>query len=80
MRLFFHFISFFLLFLYYVFVVKVQEPVWSASYDVNKTINNHTTSFTPSWEKSNSPKPEPILSPRSTWDESKAEQYLPSDT
>ena len=46
MGLFFLFFFFFLFFLYYVFVVKVQEPVWSASYDVNKTINNHTTSFT----------------------------------
>jgi len=29
---------FFLFFLNHVFVVKVQESVWSASYDENKTI------------------------------------------
>jgi len=58
--------SFFFFFFYHVFVVKVQETAWSASYGVNKTINNPTTRFTPSWEKSNRSKPEPTLPPRST--------------
>ena len=31
-------VFFFSFFLYHVFIVKVQEPVWSTSYDVNKTI------------------------------------------
>jgi len=67
---FFFFLSFLsLLFFFYhhVFVVKVQETAWSTSYGVNKTINNPTTSFTPSLEKSNPSNPEPILPPRSTY-------------
>ena len=31
-----------------------------------KPVNNPTTRFTPSWEKSNPSKPEPILLPYST--------------
>jgi len=38
------------LFVNHVFVVKVQEPVLRASYDVNKTINNPTAGFTSSWD------------------------------
>jgi len=57
---------FFLFFFYHVFVVKVQETAWSASYGVNKTVIPTTTRFTPSWEKSNPSNPEPILPPRST--------------
>jgi len=45
-----------------------------------KPVNNPTTRFTPSWEKSNPSSPEPILPPNSTQDESKTEQYLPPDT
>ena len=60
------FFFFFFFFLSHVFVVKVQETAWSASYGVNKTITNPTTRFTPSWEKSNPSNPEPILPPRST--------------
>jgi len=57
--------AFFLFFIFYnhVFVVKVQETAWSASYSVNKTINNPTTCFTPLSEKSNPSKPEPIPPP-----------------
>ena len=36
------------LFLYHVFIVKVQETAWSAGNDINKTINNPTTGFTTS--------------------------------
>jgi len=66
--LFFYFFIFLFFYFFYnlVFVVKVQETAWSASYGVNKTINNPTSRFTPSWEKSNPSKPEPILPPRST--------------
>jgi len=39
------------IFLNYVFIVKVQETAGSASYGVNKTINNPTAHFTLSWEK-----------------------------
>ena len=63
--IFFYFFIF-LFFYHHVFVVKVQETAWSASYGVNKTINNPTTRFTPSWEKSNPSNPAPILPPRST--------------
>jgi len=56
----------FFFFFDHVFVVKVQETAWSASYGVNKTINNPTTRITPSWEKSNPSKPEHILPPHST--------------
>ena len=59
----FFFFSFFLFFYYHVFVVKVQETAWSATYGVNKTINNPMTCFTPSSEKSNTSKPEPIPPP-----------------
>jgi len=38
---------FFSFFYHHVFVVKVQETTWSASYGVNKTINNLMTRFTP---------------------------------
>jgi len=62
----FFFLAFFLGFFYHVFVVKVQETAWSASYGVNKTLIPTTTRFTPSWEKSNPSNPEPILPPRST--------------
>jgi len=61
----FFFIFLFFIF-YHVFVVKVQETAWSASYGVNKTITNPTTRYTPSWEKSNPSNPEPIPPPRST--------------
>jgi len=50
----------------HVFVVKVQETAWSASYDVNKTINNLTTRFTPSWEKSTPSNPKHTTPPNST--------------
>jgi len=60
------FILFYFIFFIQVFVVKVQETAWSASYGVNKTINNPTTRFTPSWEKSNPSNPAPIPPPRST--------------
>ena len=74
------FIFFYFVFVNNVFVVKVQETVWSAGYGVNKTVIPTTTRFTPSWEKSNSSEPEHTLPPNSTLDESKTEQYLPPDT
>jgi len=63
---FFFFFFFFFSFFYHVFVVKVQETAWSASYGVNKTISNRTTRFTPAWEKSIPPQPEPTPPPNST--------------
>jgi len=64
------FSSFFLFFIFYffiyVFVVKVQETAWSASYGVNKTIIPTTARFTPLWEKSNLSNREQALPPRST--------------
>jgi len=60
------FFSFFLLFYIHVFVVKVQETAWSASYGVNKTSIPTRVRFNPSWEKSNPPNPEHILPPGST--------------
>jgi len=60
------FFFFFFFFYNHVFVVKVQETAWSASYGVKKTINNPTTRFTPSWEKSNPSNPEPTRRPHST--------------
>jgi len=59
---------YFILFLYHdiVFVVKVEETGWSASYGVNKTISNPMTGFTTSWEKSNPLNPEHISPPHST--------------
>ena len=60
------FFSFFFFFLSHLFVVKVQETEWSASYGVNKTLNPTTARFTPSWEKSNPSKPEHTPPPSST--------------
>jgi len=39
----FFFIIFFIIFLYHIFVVKVQEIAWSASYGENKTQNPRRT-------------------------------------
>jgi len=39
----FFFFSFFFFFLYHIFVVKVQEIAWSASYGENKTQNPKQT-------------------------------------
>jgi len=61
-----HGVLFLFYFYNYVFVVKGQETGWSASYGVNKTINNPTTGFTPSWEKSNHSKQENARPPNST--------------
>jgi len=60
--------GFFFTFFFYnhVFVVKVQETAWSASYGVNKTLIPTTARFTPSWEKSNPSNPEHTLPPSST--------------
>jgi len=57
---------FFFFFLSNVFVVKVQETAWSASYRVNKTLIPTTARFTPSREKSNPSRPEHIPPPSST--------------
>jgi len=62
----FFFFFLFFSFLSIVFIVKVQETAWSASYGVNKTLIPTTTRFTPSWEKSNPSNPEPIPPPCST--------------
>jgi len=56
----------FFFFYSHVFVVKVQETAWSASYGVNKTLIPTTARFTPSWEKSNPSNPVLILPPHST--------------
>jgi len=63
---FFSFFFFFFFFLSHVFVVKVQETAWSASYGVNKTLIPTPARFTPSWEKSNPPRPEHTPPPNST--------------
>jgi len=55
---------FFFIIMYSLFIV--QETVSSASYGVNKTVNNPTTRFTPSWEKSNPSNPERTPPPNST--------------
>jgi len=61
------FFSFFFFFFFNnVFVVKVQETAWSASYGVNKTVIPTTARFTPSWEKSNPSNSEYTLPPSST--------------
>jgi len=57
---------FFYFFYNHVFVVKVQETAWSASYGVNKTLIPTPARFTPSWEKSNPSNPEHTLPPSST--------------
>ena len=57
---------FFYFFYNHVFVVKVQETAWSASYGVNKTLIPTTARLTPSWEKSNPPRPEHTPPPNST--------------
>ena len=75
----FFFLLFLLFFYHHVFVVKVQETAWSASYGVNKTIKNPTTRFTPASEKSNPRNPEHTPPPPSTEDERKTKQYLPRD-
>jgi len=63
----FFFFSFFFFFFYnHVFIVKVQETAWSASYGVNKTVIPTTARITPSWEKSNPSNPEHTLPPNST--------------
>jgi len=54
---------FFVFFYNHVFIVQVQETMWSASYDMNKTIHNSLTCFTTSWKKSNPTKPENVLPP-----------------
>jgi len=45
-----------------------------------KPINNPTTRFTPSWEKSNPSKLGPLPPPHTTSDKSKTVQYLPPHT
>jgi len=60
----FPFFSFFFFIMYSLFIV--QETAWSANYGVNKTVNNPTTRFTPSWEKSNPSNPEHRPLPDST--------------
>ena len=60
----------FFLYLFFINImyslIKVQETVWSTSYDRNKTCKQSNDRFTPSWEKSNPSSPEPTLPPNST--------------
>jgi len=52
------FFSFFFLFVFYhVFVVKVQETVWSASYDRNKTIKQSNRPLHLVMGQTNTPRP-----------------------
>jgi len=48
---------FFFFFLYHVFVVKVQEPAWSASYGVNKTIKQSNGPLHLIMGQTNTPRP-----------------------
>ena len=57
---------FFLFCISMVSLFIVQETAWRTSYGVNKTVNNHRTRFTLSWENSNSPNSEHTPSPNST--------------
>jgi len=51
------FFFYFFLFLYHVFIVKVQELACIVRYGVKKTLIPTTARFTSLWEKSNTPNP-----------------------
>jgi len=71
---------FFNFFLYHVFA-GLRYKKWHGVLAIVKTkpVNNPTTHFTPSWEKSNPSKQGNISPSSSISDESKTKQYLPPD-